>query len=625
MTQPAAYNRAFNFTNFELDNPTSPKPGDSLDEEFSRIKTTTDQIRVNLAIIQRDDTELANESVGVDQLKDELRGYLVPPTTETDVPTLTYPGLYGAIGDGVTDDTAALTAMDAVAVLEDQLPLLDPEDYAVGHTDTTITTTSLDTGAITSTSVDDTANLFTKAAHGLVTGQPIVPSASNNGFVKGGVYFAYVASSSTFGVATTRANALAGTTINFTGTTNTTWYKGNIGKTAHGFETANKVQATTTANGLTADVDYYVYKLDADAFLLASSRAGAYALSRDVNANAATYLVQTSGAVTLRRRKDEPVVFNSNVIIPTTELVLPYGSLTIDPTDDWVNVLKRVPRDAQVNLREGTYTNVAQIELERPIYIQAESAGNVIMEANFLVRAAAGITFEDVNFKAQAGKSLFTLSMAKIALNSCAASCPIGVVPATNAIINANDSSVVYFQSFNRQCLWDYQNMTTAGLVLVGAAYGCYIYCSGGNDANNFNTFRSNSTGSMFSITGSELYMYNTLVWGKGKTSGGVGVLLQRSSKARFEQNQVGGAQMGIYEHQSGIQATTGSEAFISGASNSPSYDAFQVINCTNGITPSGGGRIKYETAAGTVTFSGCTNDTGGFTPTVVGNYSILE
>ena len=80
MTQPSPYNRAFNFSNYQSSHPADPLPGGSLDEELSRVKAVTDAIRANLALIQRDDTALANRSVGFDQLKTEVQIGINPPS-----------------------------------------------------------------------------------------------------------------------------------------------------------------------------------------------------------------------------------------------------------------------------------------------------------------------------------------------------------------------------------------------------------------------------------------------------------------------------------------------------------------------------------------------------------------
>ncbi|RWD77485.1 hypothetical protein [Mesorhizobium sp.] len=75
MSQPQQYSRAFNFSNFQAQNPTSPLPANRLDEELGRVKVVLDQIRSVIKVIQRDDTALANTSVGYDQLKPELNGF----------------------------------------------------------------------------------------------------------------------------------------------------------------------------------------------------------------------------------------------------------------------------------------------------------------------------------------------------------------------------------------------------------------------------------------------------------------------------------------------------------------------------------------------------------------------
>lgn len=68
MTQPTPYQRQFNFTGWSSSSPNRPQPGVSLDADFNAIRLTLSQVLANLALIQRDDTRLANGSVGVDQL-----------------------------------------------------------------------------------------------------------------------------------------------------------------------------------------------------------------------------------------------------------------------------------------------------------------------------------------------------------------------------------------------------------------------------------------------------------------------------------------------------------------------------------------------------------------------------
>src|SRR3954468_731125 len=68
MTQPTAYTQATDFSD-ELDSTQVPGDhGQHLDVEFENLRATIAQILVNMAILQRDDTALANQSVHPDAL-----------------------------------------------------------------------------------------------------------------------------------------------------------------------------------------------------------------------------------------------------------------------------------------------------------------------------------------------------------------------------------------------------------------------------------------------------------------------------------------------------------------------------------------------------------------------------
>jgi hypothetical protein len=70
MTQPTDYVPSEEFGPF---NPSAfPNLGLKLDVEFGNISTSVGEINDNLALIQRDDGELANESVGPDQLQNSV-------------------------------------------------------------------------------------------------------------------------------------------------------------------------------------------------------------------------------------------------------------------------------------------------------------------------------------------------------------------------------------------------------------------------------------------------------------------------------------------------------------------------------------------------------------------------
>lgn len=79
MSQPTAYNPAHEFLADEA--ALAALPGTELDIEFNAIELTLDEILTNLALIQRDDGDLANESVHYDTLDDELRLGVFYPLT----------------------------------------------------------------------------------------------------------------------------------------------------------------------------------------------------------------------------------------------------------------------------------------------------------------------------------------------------------------------------------------------------------------------------------------------------------------------------------------------------------------------------------------------------------------
>jgi microcystin-dependent protein len=86
MAQPTPYNRLASFTTIQAAAPTDPLPGDDVDAELNAIKTTLDEILANLEVIQRDDNELANGSVGRDQLDESIQlGFNAPTAWDNDV------------------------------------------------------------------------------------------------------------------------------------------------------------------------------------------------------------------------------------------------------------------------------------------------------------------------------------------------------------------------------------------------------------------------------------------------------------------------------------------------------------------------------------------------------------
>jgi microcystin-dependent protein len=84
MSQPTPYNRLSSFTTIQQEAPTAPLPGDDLDAELNAVKQTLDEVLNNLELIQRDDGELGNETVGRDQLQDNIQLGFNAPTAWND-------------------------------------------------------------------------------------------------------------------------------------------------------------------------------------------------------------------------------------------------------------------------------------------------------------------------------------------------------------------------------------------------------------------------------------------------------------------------------------------------------------------------------------------------------------
>jgi hypothetical protein len=76
MAQPPRYDRDFDFTEWATSRPQEPLPGDRVDSELDNVALALGATQDNLGLIQRDDGELGNATVGQDQLKPGLIPYL---------------------------------------------------------------------------------------------------------------------------------------------------------------------------------------------------------------------------------------------------------------------------------------------------------------------------------------------------------------------------------------------------------------------------------------------------------------------------------------------------------------------------------------------------------------------
>ena len=63
MAQPTPYSRQYNFDDFQTTSPTTPLPGVQVDNELNSVRTNLSGLNTNIALVQRDDGKLANQSV----------------------------------------------------------------------------------------------------------------------------------------------------------------------------------------------------------------------------------------------------------------------------------------------------------------------------------------------------------------------------------------------------------------------------------------------------------------------------------------------------------------------------------------------------------------------------------
>lgn len=81
--EPVDYDRQYNFLDWETQHPALPKPAAGLEAEFNAIQQALDETQARARLIQRSDGALANQSVGVDQLKPDVQIGVNPPNAWT--------------------------------------------------------------------------------------------------------------------------------------------------------------------------------------------------------------------------------------------------------------------------------------------------------------------------------------------------------------------------------------------------------------------------------------------------------------------------------------------------------------------------------------------------------------
>ncbi len=213
-------------------------------------------------------------------------------------------------GEGVTATTATITTDSASSVAEVNSAMLTSLNAVTGKNytatfpslvvadltfvgeadDDTLTCANILTNPDDTFTADNTTDIFTAAAHGLVTGDGPFQVSNGGGALPTGLaavtdYWIIRLTDDTFQLATSVANAILGTALtistNGTGTQTIADTVTTRRLAAHGLVTGDgPIQVSTTGGlpaGLLAATDYWIIRLSANTFKLASSLALALA------------------------------------------------------------------------------------------------------------------------------------------------------------------------------------------------------------------------------------------------------------------------------------------------------------------------------------------------------------
>lgn len=80
MADPTKYTPDYDFSDYQEDNPTNPLPANELDVELANIAASIDSIVEAVKNVRRSDGAVKNDSIGYDQLKDEVDLGINPPS-----------------------------------------------------------------------------------------------------------------------------------------------------------------------------------------------------------------------------------------------------------------------------------------------------------------------------------------------------------------------------------------------------------------------------------------------------------------------------------------------------------------------------------------------------------------
>lgn len=165
MAQPQLYSRDYSFTAFYNANPTLPPPGSQLDTEFDAVGESIEQIIENLALIQRDDGRLANGSVRVSSVHQEVWLITQGWTPRGDWASLTSYAFKDVVIQGANIYVCLVAHQSTTFTFDEGLGY-----WMIFGSDVEIAVTSVfgRTGAIVATAGDYSATLITNTPAGSI-------------------------------------------------------------------------------------------------------------------------------------------------------------------------------------------------------------------------------------------------------------------------------------------------------------------------------------------------------------------------------------------------------------------------------------------------------------------------
>jgi microcystin-dependent protein len=168
MAPPTRYTRQFNFTNQQALTPTAPLQADKVDAELNALVVTTDQVITNLSLIQRDDGELANGSVGPDQLAASISIGMDPPEAWAEAQAYTLTSIV-TYANKFYVATSAHTSATANRPDQGGAPWEELIDLAsITIADGSVTAAKLATDAVTTAKILDGAVTTRKLVNGAI-------------------------------------------------------------------------------------------------------------------------------------------------------------------------------------------------------------------------------------------------------------------------------------------------------------------------------------------------------------------------------------------------------------------------------------------------------------------------